>query len=116
MYACVTDPQESSLETLSAAVRTDVEHDNTGVITLNDLAPESPYDYHVEISGTSPSPVNTFRTLPRADEYRNAEHNPKGLFNFAFEFGCGNNQRHADALNVPLKNLRHLKSGRRKTK
>ena len=30
--------------------------------------------------------------MPRAADFRNAKGNPKGLFNFKFEFACGNNQ------------------------
>ena len=31
--------------------------------------------------------------MPHADDFRNATGNPEGLFNFKFEFACGNNQR-----------------------
>ena len=34
----------------------------------------------------------SFRTLPDSEEYIDSELNPQGLFNFSFEFACGNNQ------------------------
>ena len=34
----------------------------------------------------------SFRTLRDGEALKNVELNPRGLFNFKFEFGCGNNQ------------------------
>ena len=34
-----------------------------------------------------------FRTLPNADTHRHVQFNPDGLFNFRFEYACGNQQR-----------------------
>ncbi len=34
----------------------------------------------------------SFHTLPDAEDVRDPEYNPKGLFNFSFEFACGNSQ------------------------
>ena len=31
--------------------------------------------------------------MPSPDDFRNPEGNPKGLFNFRFEFACGNNPK-----------------------
>lgn len=99
---------------------TRLEQDNTGWLLLHGLKPSTRYYYHV--SG-SPRPVDgSFRTLPDADSLVDAKLNPRGLFNFRFEFACGNNQtskrglgpalptfktmleRHADQLNFAILN------------
>ena len=85
------------LERVSDPVTTAVEHDNTGVITLKGLKPNTVYHYRVEDHQQSGS----FRTLPRADDFKDAENNPKGLFNFRFEFACGNNQSASGNSNGP---------------
>ena len=61
------------------------------------LTPSTKYYYQVVAGDAAPParPDGSFLTLPTADAYRNAQHNPKGLFNFRFEFGTGNNQRPA---------------------
>ena len=67
---------------------TSLEHDYTGIITLNGLEANTRYYYRIadhQLSGS-------FRTLPQADDFRNPKGNPDGLFNFKFEFACGNNQ------------------------
>ena len=91
------------LHEVSQVVRTVLDRDNTGVITLEDLQPGHRYFYAVDTVPPTGARVGSFRTLPHPDDFRNKEYNPEGLFNFSFEFGCGNNQRHADALNVPLR-------------
>lgn len=73
--------------------------DNTGVVDLTDLEPDTRYTYGVVLDGTL---VDTrikprgafpwFRTLPATDTHRNASHNPKGLFNLCFSVGVGANQ------------------------
>jgi len=66
---------------VSEYVDTSLENDNTGVITLTNLYPDTLYYYSVD-KGLS----GTFRTLPRGSDFANDEHNPEGLFNFQFEF------------------------------
>ena len=68
---------------------TSIDRDNTGILTLTGLQPNTRYHYRIadhQLSGS-------FRTLPRSADFRNASGNPEGLFNFRFEFACGNNQR-----------------------
>lgn len=65
------------------------EHDYTGVGTLVGLKPNQRYHYRIEDHQLSGS----FRTLPAAKQFRNPEGNPEGLFNFRFEFACGNNPK-----------------------
>jgi alkaline phosphatase D len=87
------DPQH--LDTVSPAGTTDINHDNTGWVLIQGLTAQTKYFYQVVVADASPAPRpdGSFLTLPSADVYRNAQHNPKGLFNFRFEFGTGNNQR-----------------------
>jgi len=80
---------EKNLDQLAVLESTSIERDNTGILTIGDLEPETRYYYRIadhQLSGS-------FRTLPRAEDYQNPEGNPEGLFNVRFEFACGNNQR-----------------------
>jgi hypothetical protein len=44
----------------------------------------------------------TFRTLPAAEQYANTEHNPRGLFNYRFEFGSCASQNPANGIGPSL--------------
>lgn len=80
------------LDQESPIVTTKLANDNTGYILLDNLKPNTRYYYEARIPGQKNGPGGTFKTLPDSSAYRHAEHNPKGLFNFKFEFACGNNQ------------------------
>ena len=83
------------LDSLSPAVETRVERDNTGWVQLTGLDSGTRYRYRlVWLDGTEevPGPGGTFHTLPSADDVRHPRYNPEGRFNFRFEFACGNNQ------------------------
>ncbi len=80
------------LDQTSPVVKTDVAHDCANWIHLNKLKPRTRYYYQVIAKGAASGPGGTFRTLPDADDYRHPQLNPRGLFNFRFEFACGNNQ------------------------
>jgi len=86
-----------TLDTVSAPGKTDIDHDSTGWVLVQGLTPNTKYYYQVVAGDAAPPvvPDGSFTTLPAADAYRNAQYNPKGLFNFRFEFGTGNNQRPA---------------------
>lgn len=65
------------------------EHDYTGTLTIDKLSADTRYHYRIadhQLSGS-------FRTMPRAKDFKNPKGNPKGLFNFRFEFACGNNPK-----------------------
>ncbi len=49
---------------------------------------------------TDIDPAGSFRTLPTADQRRHPEYNPDGLFNFKFEFACGN--AHGPETDAPM--------------
>ena len=86
-----------TLDGLSAPGTTTIAHDSTGWVLVQGLTPNTKYYYQVVAGDAAPpvTPDGSFLTLPLAEAYRNAQHNPKGLFNFRFEFGTGNNQRPA---------------------
>jgi len=75
----------------SASARTALEHDNTGWLRLAGLQGNTRYWYQV-LTAQDAGYVGSFRTLPRAADYRHAETNPRGLFNFRFQFGSCANQ------------------------
>ncbi len=84
------DPQAESGR--SAPARTELAHDNTGWVQLENLSPNTKYYYRLATEEGITELAGTFRTLPEPDQFRHAERNPDGLFNFRFEFACGNNQ------------------------
>jgi len=97
-----TDPVE--LDKRSDPVSTELAHDNTAWVKLEGLEPNTRYYYEVvipEVSATT-GRSGSFRTLPDAKKYRDQELNPEGLFNFSFEFACGNNQNPTQGVGRPL--------------
>ena len=68
----------------------DEEDDNTGAVQLSDLEPHTRYYYKVRPDGGEPGLGGSFRTLREPGALVDPALNPKGLFNFKFEFGCGN--------------------------
>lgn len=83
-----------ALDRNSASVQTRLENDNTGWVEITGLKPNTKYYYALEIPGaeTSTHRRGSFRTLPDAADFVHEKLNPRGLFNFSFEFACGNNQ------------------------
>ncbi|MGF1581398.1 MAG: alkaline phosphatase D family protein [Gemmataceae bacterium] len=81
-----------NLNQISPSVATTLVHDNTGYVVLKDLKSDTKYHYEVVPAGQPKGIRGTFRTWPDAKKFRDKELNPKGLFNFRFEFACGNNQ------------------------
>lgn len=79
---------EDRLDQAAPVLTTSIEDDNTGLVTIAGLDSDTRYYYRVEDHQLSGS----FRTMPDPKKFRNAETNPEGLFNFSFEFACGNNQ------------------------
>ncbi len=66
--------------------------DCTGWVLLEGLQPHTTYYYQVFIDGYPQGQLSTFRTWPEAELWRDAEYNPRGLFNFKFEIGSCANQ------------------------
>lgn len=90
---------EDALDRVAPELTTSLEHDNTGFVTIEGLEPNTRYHYRVSDHQLGGS----FVTMPDPGQFRNPETNPKGLFNFSFEFACGNNQRGVgDSVGPPL--------------
>ena len=83
------------LDALSETVTTEVEHDNTGWAHITGLEADTEYYYQLLV-GEEEMPAilreGSFHTLPDPEAVRHPVHNPQGLFNFSFEFACGNSQ------------------------
>ncbi|MFT5109153.1 MAG: alkaline phosphatase D, partial [Pseudoalteromonas tetraodonis] len=77
------------LDRKAALKTTSLDRDYTGVLTIDGLEPDTRYHYRIEDHQLA----GAFRTLPSTDDYKHPVRNPEGLFNFKFEFACGNNQR-----------------------
>ncbi len=83
------------LDQLSDPAQTRLREDNTGWVHLRSLQPDTKYYYQILPEGAQTSRAEwsgSFRTLPSSEKVRDAKHNPRGLFNFSFEFACGNHQ------------------------
>src|SRR5690606_9877068 len=80
------------LDQTSDPVSTAAERDHTGWTTLTKLKPGTKYFYQVYIGAVPSGPGGSFRTLPSAESHRVPTHNPRGLFNFRFQFGSCANQ------------------------
>jgi len=80
--------ESGNLDQRAPELKTKLEDDNTGTVTIEGLDQNTRYYYKVEDHQLSGS----FRTMPDPEHYRDENTNPRGLFNFSFEFACGNNQ------------------------
>ena len=90
------------LDSLSALSQTQLARDNTGVAEIRGLLPNTKYYYQLATDEGAAGPAGTFRTLPDCKTMRDAKLNPRGLFNFKFEFACGNNQDPAHGIGPSL--------------
>ena len=75
----------------SEPVLTKLENDNTGTILLSNLESGKKYHYAIFSGDEQVSAPGSFKTLRTTNELK-TDLNPNGLFNFSFEFACGNNQ------------------------
>ena len=85
---------QGKLDQRSKVVSTALAHDNTGWVHIKGLDADTKYYYELALPD-NPGRLGrkgSFRTLPDSAEYLDRALNPKGLFNFSFEFACGNNQ------------------------
>ena len=100
-----------NLDQLSAVVSPVLERDNTGWVQIDGLRPDTKYFYQLVVPGEGrpQSSVHSFKTLPHPADVRDPEHNPEGLFNFSFEFACGNSQPSNRDLPTFATMLRQLK-------
>jgi len=91
------------LDQTSVPGETSIDHDNTGTVRLTDLESDTRYHYQVHVNGRPHGLPGSFMTLPNADDTRNPQHNPEGLFNFRFQIGsCANqNPLHGNGHRLP---------------
>lgn len=84
-----TDPDR--LDQVTDPVATRLEDDNTGLITLTGLQPDTRYYYAVGFGDVVHQPEHrgAFVTVPDPADVANAAYNPEGKFNFSFAaMGC----------------------------
>lgn len=98
------------LDQVTKAVPTELAHDNTGWVHVTGLEPNTKYWYEVFCPGENEKTdaSGSFRTLPDTKEYVDPELNPRGLFNFSFEFACGNNQNPSHSAGPALPTFRTM--------
>lgn len=87
--------QPDKLDQDSPPVATLLEQDNTGWVLLQGLKSDTTYYYQLNLPSDGERQSRgggSFRTLPSPEDTRHPQLNPRGLFNFRFEFACGNNQ------------------------
>ena len=99
--------KDGKMDQVSEPVQTELDDDCTGIVTLTGLDPNTVYTYEV-FNGESSALKGTFRTFPSSEGVRNDEFNPDGLFNFSFEFACGNNQNSSSSLGLPMRTYQTL--------
>jgi phosphodiesterase/alkaline phosphatase D-like protein len=87
-----TDPER--LDQIAGPVETRLDHDNTAWIHITGLKADTKYFYELKNPDSTgrTGRGGSFRTLPDGRQFRDPELNPRGLFNFSFEYACGNNQ------------------------
>jgi alkaline phosphatase D len=81
-----------NLDQVSGPVTTTAVRDNTGWVQLTGLKPNVRY-YYLPFTRNDAGDEGTFLTLPSSEDYRDPETNPRGLFNFRFQFGSCANQK-----------------------
>lgn len=87
---------------LAEQVETQLANDNTGWAQLESLQPNTKYYYRVIAEGRSNGPGGSFSTHPSAAAYQDDQLNPKGLFNFQFEYGSCASQNPANGIGYSL--------------
>jgi len=99
-----------NLDQRTEPVPTRLDRDNTGWIHLRGLEANTQYYYEVVLPGSKASTGRggSFRTLPDAGDYVDEKLNPEGLFNFSFEFACGNNQTPGDGIGPAMPSFKTM--------
>lgn len=101
---------EDKMDQITNRVPTRLAHDNTGWVHITGLKPRTEYFYELVIPGSTvrTGRGGSFRTLPDGRDYVDKELNPKGLYNFSFEFACGNNQNLGHSIGPALPTFRTM--------
>ena len=80
------------LNQLSSPTVTSYDRDNTGWVRLTGLQPNTLY-YYQPITSRDAGQEGSFHTLPSSKDFVDPTTNPRGLFNFSFQFGSCANQK-----------------------
>lgn len=98
-----TSPE--NMTAMTDEFKTELADDNTGWGEITGLQPNTKYWYEIVIpdQGGRTHKGGYFRTMPDSKDYQHEELNPHGLFNFKFEYACGNNQNagHSSGAELP---------------
>jgi phosphodiesterase/alkaline phosphatase D-like protein len=89
-----------------ATAQTQLENDCSAWVRIEGL--ESNTKYWVTFEGADGQQMGSFRTLPKPEDFADAETNPRGLFNFSFAFGSCANQRNPTGLGPELFTYQNL--------
>jgi alkaline phosphatase D len=101
-FIAVEGPPDWSVAQTTEPVSTALADDNTGWTKLGGLKSDTHYHYRIRAVGGTIQTGGTFRTLPAPTDYANPEHNPKGLFNYRFEYGSCASQNPANGIGPSL--------------
>ncbi|MDP7302532.1 MAG: alkaline phosphatase D family protein, partial [Pirellulaceae bacterium] len=101
---------QDAMDQITDPVPTRLDHDNTGWVHIKNLKARTEYFYELVIPGSTvrTGRGGSFRTLPNGRDYVDKDLNPKGLFNFSFEFACGNNQNLGHSIGPALPTFRTM--------
>ncbi|MDP6557734.1 MAG: alkaline phosphatase D family protein [Pirellulaceae bacterium] len=101
---------QDAMDQITDPVPTRLNHDNTGWVHITNLKARTEYFYELVIPGSTvrTGRGGSFRTLPNGRDYVDKDLNPKGLFNFSFEFACGNNQNLGHSIGPALPTFRTM--------
>ncbi len=100
-FLVVFQKEDSSGMPAKILVNTTLSDDNTGWGVLTDLEPDTKYRYYLQLKDEK-SKMGSFRTLPHTKDFIDKELNPKGLFNFRFEYGSCASQNPANGIGPSL--------------
>lgn len=92
---------EDNLSGRSEAISTSYDNDCSAWLQIKGLKPGTLYHYRIE-GTTVAEHAGHFRTIPVAGQFRDPATNPRGLFNFSFQFGSCANQTHGGELGRTL--------------
>lgn len=92
------------LEQRVKSTQTTYDHDCTASVVIDNLTPDTRYQYQVYINDLPQGNLHSFKTLPSSQALMEPKYNPRGLFNFKFEIGsCANqNPLHGIGHSLPL--------------
>ena len=94
--------QSETMDGISEPITTEASHDYTGWTTLKGLKADTKYIVRAYIDGFPSGIEASFKTLPDSEELKDEKLNPRGLFNFSFEFASCANQSPENGIGVSL--------------